>query len=298
MEHMPSPPVTIGFWPRIGAFVVDSACLTLIFMPLGYVVYRLALWLEGGGGILGLIVNWILPFMLVFWFWRRWLATPGKMLIPAEIVDSQTLKPPSNRQLLVRYLGYFVSLLPLGLGMIWVLIDPRDQAWHDKLAGTLVVRSEKIFFSPLTGKIIHIFSAMLAVFLVVSVGVAGVWAFRNGPSIWGGLGTLRAAVESGTLQGVMGTTDSCWDSAWTQSIQCSGPLCSLEGSFFLRGCLETSRPTPDTCQRVLTHNQWSVASWQLRCEELKQPGTGCVLLMGILAWHCLGNSKSEDLNPR
>jgi uncharacterized RDD family membrane protein YckC len=27
------------------------------------------------------------------------------------------------------------------LGFIWVGFDPRKQGWHDKLAGTLVVRS-------------------------------------------------------------------------------------------------------------------------------------------------------------
>jgi uncharacterized RDD family membrane protein YckC len=28
----------------------------------------------------------------------------------------------------------------LGLGLIWVGIDPRKQGWHDKLANTVVVR--------------------------------------------------------------------------------------------------------------------------------------------------------------
>ena len=303
MEPMASPPLTVGFLPRVWAFVVDTACLTLILVPLGFIVFRLAIWLEGGGGILGLVVNWALPFLLVFWCWRRWLATPGKMLIPAEIVDSHSFEPPSNRQLLVRYLGYFVSLFPLGLGMLWVVVDSRHQAWHDKLAGTLVVRSEKTFFSPLLGKVIHVFSGLIAVFLILALGAAGAWAVTNGPVLQRSLGTLREAVESGTLQGVMGTTDSCWDGAWTQMVHCTGPLCSLEGSFFLRSCLQQSRPTPATCQRVLAGSELSVAAWQARCEELKQPGTACALLMGTMALHCLGNPssgnpKSEPLNPR
>jgi uncharacterized RDD family membrane protein YckC len=39
-----------------------------------------------------------------------------------------------------RYLGYFVSAIPLFLGLIWVGIDGRKQGWHDKLAGTVVIR--------------------------------------------------------------------------------------------------------------------------------------------------------------
>jgi uncharacterized RDD family membrane protein YckC len=31
----------------------------------------------------------------------------------------------------------------LGLGLIWVAFDPKKQGWHDKLAGTIVVRVRK-----------------------------------------------------------------------------------------------------------------------------------------------------------
>ncbi|NNC54671.1 MAG: RDD family protein, partial [Pseudomonadales bacterium] len=31
---------------------------------------------------------------------------------------------------------------PLLLGLIWVGIDKRKQGWHDKLAGTLVIKEE------------------------------------------------------------------------------------------------------------------------------------------------------------
>ncbi|MEO8407836.1 MAG: RDD family protein, partial [Oxalobacteraceae bacterium] len=39
--------------------------------------------------------------------------------------------------------GYFVSALPFCLGLIWVGLDKRKQGWHDKLAGTVVVRPKK-----------------------------------------------------------------------------------------------------------------------------------------------------------
>jgi uncharacterized RDD family membrane protein YckC len=31
----------------------------------------------------------------------------------------------------------------LGLGFIWIAVDAGHQAWHDKLAGTIVVRVPK-----------------------------------------------------------------------------------------------------------------------------------------------------------
>lgn len=41
----------------------------------------------------------------------------------------------------VRWLVSIVSGLVIGLGYFWILWDPKKQAWHDKAAGTVVVRS-------------------------------------------------------------------------------------------------------------------------------------------------------------
>jgi uncharacterized RDD family membrane protein YckC len=76
--------------------------------------------------------------VLLFWIYRQ--ATPGKIAIGARIVDAESGANPSARQLVGRYLGYYVSIVPLMLGIFWVAFDPRKQGWHDKLAGTVVVR--------------------------------------------------------------------------------------------------------------------------------------------------------------
>ena len=44
---------------------------------------------------------------------------------------------------IVRALGCFLSLVIAGLGFIWIAVDPEHQAWHDKIAGTVVVRVPK-----------------------------------------------------------------------------------------------------------------------------------------------------------
>jgi uncharacterized RDD family membrane protein YckC len=43
----------------------------------------------------------------------------------------------------VRALSCFLSLVVAGLGFIWILFDEGNQAWHDKIAGTAVVRVPK-----------------------------------------------------------------------------------------------------------------------------------------------------------
>ena len=43
----------------------------------------------------------------------------------------------------VRALACFISLVALGLGFIWIAFDSEKQGWHDKIAGTVVVRLPK-----------------------------------------------------------------------------------------------------------------------------------------------------------
>ena len=76
-----------------------------------------------------------------FWVW--WMATPGKQLFDCCIVDADTLQAPRLSRLLLRYLGYLVSSLPLGLGFVWILFDSRGQGWHDKMANTVVILQDE-----------------------------------------------------------------------------------------------------------------------------------------------------------
>ncbi|MGA7985503.1 MAG: RDD family protein [Burkholderiales bacterium] len=39
----------------------------------------------------------------------------------------------------IRFLGYFVSIVPLGLGFLWIAFDRKKRGWHDLIAGTVVV---------------------------------------------------------------------------------------------------------------------------------------------------------------
>jgi uncharacterized RDD family membrane protein YckC len=87
------------------------------------------------------LINWVLPTVAVILFWQRKQATLGKMAIGARIVDATTGEAPTTRQDFIRYFGYLASLLPLGLGYLWIAFDPRKQGFHDKLANTVVVRS-------------------------------------------------------------------------------------------------------------------------------------------------------------
>jgi len=134
----------VGFWLRVGAALIDTVLIMVICWPLVTWVYGAEYWVSDGFrfvyGPADFVINWVLPAIAVVLFWIYRQATPGKMVISARIVDARTGGKPGTGQLIGRYLGYYVSIIPFLLGLIWVAFDPRKQGWHDKLAGTVVVR--------------------------------------------------------------------------------------------------------------------------------------------------------------
>ncbi len=133
-----------GFWVRTGASLIDMLMMFIIIIPVMTVIYGQDYWMADSpvSGFWDLMFNYIFPAIAVILFWIYKSATPGKMVLKLTIVDAKTGGKPTTGQLLGRYLGYYVSMLPLFLGIFWVGFDPRKQGWHDKLAGTVVIRDK------------------------------------------------------------------------------------------------------------------------------------------------------------
>ena len=132
----------VGFWPRVGAAILDALLEGLITIPLLVLYYGKTYWNNTSmcQGPVYFLLSYIFPMFITitFWLWKQ--ATPGKMAIQSKIVDARTGKRLSVAQCFIRYVAYFLSILPLGLGLFWVIFDSRKQGWHDKLARTVVVR--------------------------------------------------------------------------------------------------------------------------------------------------------------
>jgi uncharacterized RDD family membrane protein YckC len=151
-----------GFASRALAFVIDVAIVTLGSVLLGGVISLIlnffglgAQQLRAGSpseilqlirtltvALSALAVLLFVPLYFVA-FWRLAGATPGKMVLGLRVVcgDAPNIAWPRG---LLRYLGYFLSALPLFLGFLWVLRDSQRQGWHDKLAKTHVVHASEI----------------------------------------------------------------------------------------------------------------------------------------------------------
>jgi uncharacterized RDD family membrane protein YckC len=72
-----------------------------------------------------------------FWAWKG--ATVGGIICQLRVARLDGA-PLGAAEALVRGLGSLFSIAVLGIGCLWILRDPESQAWHDKMAGTCVVK--------------------------------------------------------------------------------------------------------------------------------------------------------------
>jgi uncharacterized RDD family membrane protein YckC len=79
----------------------------------------------------------LLVYHLAFWAWKG--TTLGGIVIGLRIVRIRG-GDPRFADALVRVLSSLFSLAALGIGCFWMLQDPERQMWHDKIAGTVVVK--------------------------------------------------------------------------------------------------------------------------------------------------------------
>lgn len=72
--------------------------------------------------------------------WVNWNGqTLGKKVMKIKVV-TESGKAVGYKEAVVRFLGYILSGAVLGLGFLWIIWDKKKQGWHDKIAGTLVVK--------------------------------------------------------------------------------------------------------------------------------------------------------------
>jgi uncharacterized RDD family membrane protein YckC len=126
----PAQPITAalpraGFWVRMVALLIDfllvgflmSVLHTHHFEFIVLAAYGAIMWKVRGSTIGGIVFD------------LRVVRLDGRE------VDWETA--------IVRALSCFLSLVVVGLGFFWIAFDENHQGWHDKIAGTVVVRVPK-----------------------------------------------------------------------------------------------------------------------------------------------------------
>lgn len=74
-------------------------------------------------------------YFVFLWHKKGW--TIGKLILGLRVVDEETLQPPSISQSIKRLFGYCTALI----GLWSIPVTQKSQALHDKLAGTIVIKT-------------------------------------------------------------------------------------------------------------------------------------------------------------
>ena len=121
-----------GFWRRIAATLLDLVLVGMVFGMLEG-MFR---WFHFGGSF----PFWFAVYNVVMWTTKS--TTIGGIVCGLKIVRLDD-RPLDWSVSIIRGLTAFLSLAIAGLGFIWVAFDDEKQSWHDKIAGTTIVRVPK-----------------------------------------------------------------------------------------------------------------------------------------------------------
>jgi len=112
-----------GLLVRLAALAIDALVVGIVVALAHALAPAFLLVLAGYGAVL----------------WRLRGTTIGGTVFGLRVVRTDGREVDWTTACL-RALGCFLSLLPLGLGFLWIAFDRDRQAWHDKVAGTVVLR--------------------------------------------------------------------------------------------------------------------------------------------------------------
>lgn len=114
-----------SFFDRLAAFALDCVLVAIAVEFLNWDRYE------------GVYLMCLLGYHIAFWAWRG--TTMGGIIIGLRVIRTHgaELQPADA---VVRGLASIFSLAALGIGCFWMIQDPESQTWHDKIAGTLVVK--------------------------------------------------------------------------------------------------------------------------------------------------------------
>ena len=112
-----------GFWIRMAALLLD---LLLVGILMGMLHHS---------HDLELVVLAIYGALM----WKLRGTTVGGLVFHLQVVRVDG-RPINWETAIVRALSCFLSMVVAGLGFFWIAFDSGKQGWHDKIAGTAVVR--------------------------------------------------------------------------------------------------------------------------------------------------------------
>ncbi len=144
-----------GFWIRFAAYLIDAILVGVVTFGLIKATGVITVYCPFGvtdpndpscsgtqiSGLFYVLILLPVIYDVVLWAFG---GTLGQRLLGMRVVNAATGGNLGLARSLLRYVGLIISSIPIYLGLIWVGFDPRKQGWHDKIAGSYVVRGARV----------------------------------------------------------------------------------------------------------------------------------------------------------
>jgi uncharacterized RDD family membrane protein YckC len=133
----------VAFWVIFGVVMLVSGLLAAAGTAAGGASPDAAV-AAGLGWFAAMFWAFVGYFIFILWFLSKG-KTPGKWLVAIQVADKRNGNYPGFGRMIVREIfGKWISGFFLGLGYFWAIFDRDGQGWHDKIAGTIVLRKTTV----------------------------------------------------------------------------------------------------------------------------------------------------------
>lgn len=126
-----------GFWIRLLAYVIDSFIIGIPLVIFTSIIFGFQWVFDFGSADLFHNLVYMLVIVLL---WVNWEGqTPGKKILGIRIIGPNINQIGYGRAIL-RYLGYIICGLTLGIGFIMIGFHGKKRGLHDLIADTYVIK--------------------------------------------------------------------------------------------------------------------------------------------------------------
>lgn len=146
-----SGPAYAGFWIRFLAYIIDGILVGAVTFGLIKATGVITVFCPAGvtdpndpscsGTSISPLFYVILlvPLLYDSLLWSVG-GTLGQRVLGLRVVNAATGGNLGIARSLLRFVGFIIATIPIYIGLIWAGFDPRKQGWHDKIAGSFVIK--------------------------------------------------------------------------------------------------------------------------------------------------------------
>ncbi len=135
-----------GFWIRFIAYLIDGIVIGVPLLILGAILGAFSGSSTANQVSEGLVIWYLIALVVSIGYFIYFWSAGGGQTLGMRMFKLRVIKtngsPVSVGSAVLRYIGMIINSIIFGLpiGWIWAAFDKNKQGWHDKIAGTYVIK--------------------------------------------------------------------------------------------------------------------------------------------------------------